>query len=193
MRGLQFQLEERIGALSSVPDELERLARLVRIKNDADAAIGEHIGRPSVPGNIGEYAAAEVFAIQLMTSRSHPGHDGVLTAGPVAGKTVNIKTYGRHESVLDISRHPCDYCLVLAGPAGRARVLPWVIDPVFLFEREHLAATPMARGVKICAATSVRQADRETARVFPPQQAPPLQLAESQLASRALFSPMQAT
>ena len=35
---------------------------------------------------------------------------------------------------------------------------------------------------------SVRKADWEAARVFPPQQAPPLQLSESQLAQLALFS-----
>jgi hypothetical protein len=44
--------------------------------------------------------------------------------GGLAGKTVNIKTYSRHESVLDISPHPCNYYLVLTGPAGQARVLP---------------------------------------------------------------------
>ena len=37
-----------------MPDELERLAALVRIKNDADAAIAALIGRPSASGNIGE-------------------------------------------------------------------------------------------------------------------------------------------
>jgi hypothetical protein len=64
-------------------------------------------------------------------------------------------------------------------------VLPWVIDSVFLFESEGLVATLTARKVKIGIATSVRKADWEAARVFPPQQAPPLQLSESQL---ALFS-----
>jgi hypothetical protein len=87
----------------SVPDELERLAALVRIKNDADAAIAELIGRPSASGNISEFVAAKVFAIQLITSGSHPGHDGVFAAGSLVGKTVNIKTYSRHEFVLNIS------------------------------------------------------------------------------------------
>lgn len=86
-----------------MPDDLERLAELVRIKNNADLAIAQLIGRPSTPGNIGEFVAASVFAIRLMTSGSHPGYDGVFQAGHFAGKTVNIKTYSRHESVLDIS------------------------------------------------------------------------------------------
>ena len=34
-------------------------------------------------------------------------------------QTVNIKTYGRHESVLDISAYPCDCYLVLTDPPGR--------------------------------------------------------------------------
>ena len=171
-----------------MPDDLDRLAGLVRIKNNADAAIAELIGRPSAPGNIGEFGAARVFAIQLMPSGSHPGYDGVFTVGPLDGKTVNIKTYSRHESVLDLSPHPCDYYLVLTGPAGQARVLPWVIDSVFLFERERLLTTLTARKVKIGIATSVRKADWEAARVFPPQQAPPLQLSKSQLTQLALFS-----
>jgi len=49
-------------------DALERLAGLVQVKNSADAAIGELIGRPSAPGNIGEFVAAAVFHIELMTS-----------------------------------------------------------------------------------------------------------------------------
>ena len=92
------------------------------------------------------------------------------------------------QSVLDISPHPCDYYLVLTGPAGQARVLPWVIEPVFLFERKPLLAALTAREVKIGIATSISKADWETARVFPPQQASPLQLSESQLAQLALFS-----
>jgi hypothetical protein len=169
-----------------MPD-LERLAEFVRIKNDADAAIAELIGRPSSPGNIGEFVAARVFAIQLMTSGSHPAYDGVFTAGPLAGKTVNIKTYSRHESVLDISPHPCDYYLVLTGPAGQARVLPWVIDSVFLFQREELLAVLTAGGVRIGTATSVRKAEWEAARVFPPPQAPRLRLSEYQVSQLALF------
>ena len=163
-------------------------AELVRIKNNADAAIAELIGRPSAPGNIGEFVAATVFAVRLMTSGSHPGYDGVFTAGALAGKTVNIKTYSRHESVLDISPHPCDYYLVLTGPAGQASVLPWVIDSVFLFQREALLPALTARGVKIGVATSVRKADWEAARIFPPSRAPRLHLSESQLAQPALFS-----
>jgi hypothetical protein len=67
-------------------DAFERLAGLVQVKNSADAAIAELIRRPSAPGNIGEFVAAAVFAIELMTSGSHPGHDGMFTTGSLAGR-----------------------------------------------------------------------------------------------------------
>lgn len=71
-------------------DELVRLAELIRVKNEADLAIAQLIGRPCERGNIGELVAARVFAIRLMTSGSHPGHDGAFQDGPLAGKTVNV-------------------------------------------------------------------------------------------------------
>jgi hypothetical protein len=49
------------------------------------------------------------------------------------------------------------------------------------------------RGVKVGVATSVRKADWEAARIFPPQQASLLQLSKPQLAWLALFSPTPAT
>jgi hypothetical protein len=172
-----------------VPEELERLAELVRAKNEADLAIAQLIGRPCERGNLGEFVASKIFAIRLMPSGSHPGHDGVFQEGPLAGKTVNVKTYGRHESVLDISVHPCDYSLVMTGPPGQSRMLPWVIDSVFLLTNEQLLGRLRARGVKIGTATSVRKADWEAARIFPPHRTSPIQLSDRQLAWLALFSP----
>jgi hypothetical protein len=127
--------------------DLERLAELVQIKNDADLAIAQLIGRPSSPGNIGEFVAARVFDIELMRSGSHPGYDGVFLDGPLADKTVNIKTYSRHESVLDIGAHPCDFYLVLTGPPGQARNLPWVIESGLFVRSGASAGRPRrARG-----------------------------------------------
>jgi hypothetical protein len=170
-------------------EDLDRLAELVQIKNDADLAIAQLIGRPCASGNIGEFVAARVFGIELMRSGSHPGYDGIFRDGPLAGQTVNIKTYSRHESVLDISGHPCDYYLVLTGPIGQARNLPWVIDSVFLFDREQLLTRLRERAVKIGDATSVKKADWEAARIFPSGPAAPLQLSDRQLAWLRLFSP----
>ena len=119
-------------AVSQAPDSLDELAKLVREKNKADLPIAQLIGRPCLPGNIGAYMAALVFGIQLRDSGAHPGYDGLFQEGDLAGKTVNIKTYSRQEYVLDISPHPCDYDLVIAGPPGQARVRPWFIDAVYL-------------------------------------------------------------
>jgi hypothetical protein len=44
-----------------VDDGLERLAELVREKNEADLAIAQLIGRPCERGSIGEFVAASVF------------------------------------------------------------------------------------------------------------------------------------
>ena len=123
-----------------------------------------------------------------MTSGSHPGYDGVFQRGPLAGKTVNVKTYSRHELVLDISPHPCDYFLVLTGPPGRASVLPWVIDSVFLFEHQRLVADLASRSVKIGVATSVRKAYWASVQVYPPRPASPLQLTSDEIALLRLFS-----
>ena len=169
-------------------DGLKQLAELIAAKNEADRQIAALIGRPAAPGNIGEFVAARVLGIRLEISGSHPGYDGVFQIGPLANKTVNIKTYSRHESVLDISPHPSDYYLVLTGPPGQARILPWVIDSVFLFDRNQLITTLKSRSVKIGVATSVRNADWEAARIFPPRPFSPLHLTEPQTALLGLFT-----
>ena len=168
-------------AASQEADPLDELAKLVREKNKADLAIAELIGRPCLPGNIGEYIAARVFSIQLMHSGAHPGYDGLFQEGDLAGKTVNIKTYSRQEYVLDISQHPCDYYLVLAGPPGQARIRPWVVDAVYLLEREPLLVRLRQRGVKVGVATSVQKAVWDSARIFPPGPAVPYHLSFRQL------------
>lgn len=133
--------------------------------------------------------AARVFGIRLVESGNNPGFDGVFTEGPLSGKTVNIKTYSRHQSVLDIGPHPCDYFLVLSGPAGSARHLPWGIDSVFLFDSIHLLEGLRRRKVKIGVATSVLKLDWKAARIYPPSGASPLRLSEAQLEMLAPFTP----
>jgi hypothetical protein len=166
-------------AESQRTDALAELAELVRIKNEADLATAELIGRPCLPGNIGEYIAALVFGIQLMDSGAHPGYDGLFQEGDLSGKTVNIKTYSRHEYVLDISPHPCAYDL-LAGPPGQARIRPWAIDAVYLLERDGLLTKLRERGVKIGIATSVQKAVWDSARIFPSALSAPYHLTDRQ-------------
>jgi hypothetical protein len=169
-------------------NDVDQLVELIRVKNEADRRIAALIGRPAAPGNIGEFVAARVFGITLMSSGAHPGYDGVFQSEPLAGKTVNIKTYSRHESALDISPHASDYYLVLTGPPGQAKVLPWVIHSVFLFDHERLVSELTSRGVKIGVATSVRKADWEAARVYPPHPASPLHLTSRQTRLLGLFA-----
>jgi len=169
-------------------EDLERLAELIRVKNEADLAIARVLGRPALPGNIGEFVAARIFRVDLMAGGANPGYDGVFHDPPLAGKTVNIKAYSRNEWVLDISGHPCDYYLVLAGPPGQAPIRPWVINSVFLFDAQELLAVLRSRGVKIGVATSVRKEYWEAARIFPAHPGSPLKLTEVQLADLALFA-----
>lgn len=90
--------------------------------------------------------------------------------------------------MLDISPHSCDYYLVLAGPPGQARVRPWVIDTVYLLERERLLARLRERGVKIGIATCVQKAVWDSARIFPPAPSAPYRLTDRQHHLRSLFS-----
>jgi hypothetical protein len=84
----------------------------------------------------------------------------------------------------DDLRGQCAVCL--RQPQRRDRADQAAIRrPVFT---ERLLATLAARGVKIGIATSIRKADWEEARIFPPPQEPPLPLSESQLTRLALFS-----
>jgi hypothetical protein len=191
MRNLAFErmivAQARCGRWQ-LTDELERLAKLIQAKNEADQAIAELLGRPGLTGNIGEFIAARVFSIELEKAGSHPGYDGVFR-GPshLAGKTVNIKTYGRDERILDISDHHCDYYLVMTGPPGAAQHRPLVIDSVYLFDTADLLGRLRERGVKVGVATSLRRLDWDTAKIFPHQPSAPLRLSENQIASLALF------
>jgi hypothetical protein len=177
-----------MASVVGMDDEVRQLAGLVRVRNEVDHRISELLGRPATAGNIGEFVASRVFGIKLARSGSQAGYDGVFTGGPLAGRRVNIKAYGRHEGILDISPHPCECYLVLTGPAGPARKLPWVIDQVFLFDTELLLAALRERGVKIGVATSVRRHLWEAACVYPPNDRSPLRLTPRQQQLLALFA-----
>ena len=78
-------------------------------------------------------------------------------------------------------------------PGQAPAALPCVIDSIFLLNQRALLATLRARGVKIGAATSVRKAEWEAARIFPPHPASPIQLSDQQLACLSLFAPTPAS
>lgn len=122
---------------------IEQLAELLRKRATIDERIAQLVGRPALPGHIGEFIAAAIFAIDLNESASAAASDGRFTSGPLAGKSVNVKLYGKHEGLLDLPRdgtRTADYTLVLVGPrsaAGTSRgtTRPIAISAVYLFPK----------------------------------------------------------
>lgn len=169
------------------------LASLLAERNAVDATIAAIIGRPAQVGHLGEYVAGEIFGIQLEASAVQAGYDGRFRDGPLAGKTVNIKMYGKREGLLDINeKNVPDFYLVLAGPkssqlTSKGSTRPFVIKEVFLFDAPALIERVRERGVKIGVATSVISSEWEAALIFPPPSKAPLVLADYQLGLLRLF------
>jgi hypothetical protein len=174
--------------------QLRSLALLVEARNSIDSAIAELIGRPAGVGHIGEYVASVVFGIELETSAVKAGYDGRFMEGRLAGRTVNIKLYGKRESLLDINeRYVPEFYLVLTGPkanpgTSRLTTRPIVIDKVFLFDAQDLINAQITRGAKLGDASSVLSRQWSAARVYPRPETPPLQLSELQVSQLQLFS-----
>ena len=101
------------------------------------------------------------------------GFDGRFADGPLAGKTVNVKWYGKREGLLDINPDSApDYYLVMTGPkavamTSRGQTRPLVITEVFLFDGPALVERLRRLGVRLGVATGVRQHEWEAARVYP--------------------------
>ncbi len=134
-------------------NELERLAELLTKKRQIDSDISSIIRRPSLPSHIGEFIASRIFGIKLEVSATAKGIDGVFVEGPLNGKTVNVKLYGKQEGILDVTTHSlADYYLVLTGPksppvTSRGATRPLVIDHVNLFEMRTLVKS-LTRALK---------------------------------------------
>ena len=173
---------------------LERLSNLIRQRNENEVKIARIIGRPAQIGHVGEYLASAIFNIALEESATTPGYDGRFVEGPLAGKTVNVKTYGKREGILDInSGHLPDFFLVFTGSKSppensRGKTRPWIIDEVFLFCASSLVERLRERGVKIGIATSVRQAVWEASRIYPDNPNAPLNVTPEQEKMLDLFS-----
>jgi len=173
--------------------DLGRLAELLRQKNDIDGAIAAIIGRPALIGHVGEFIAASVFGISLHLAATNVGCDGRFHAGSLAGRSVNVKWYGKHEGLLDLSlKSPPDFYLVLAGPrsgavSSRGGTRPWLIRHVFLFEAKALHQALAARGVKLGTATSVAATLWQAAEVYPTARNATLRTTTAQREARALF------
>jgi len=184
---------DRMGTAGDSSTDLERLSDLIRQRNENEVEITRIIGRPAQIGHIGEYLAAAIFNIALEDSANTAGFDGRFQECPFAGKTVNVKMYGKRESLLDINPdHVPDFFLVFTGPASvaassRNQTRPWIVAEVFLFSGPPLVARLRDRGVKIGIATSVRQADWDAARIYPAHPEAPLSITPDQEQTLGLF------
>ena len=175
-------------------EKLQRVATLIAQRNAIDDEIAAITGRPALAGHLGEWIAAEVFAIQLETSAVAKAIDGRFASGPLADCTVNIKWYGKREGLLDMTEDPTlDYYLVLTGPRGtapssRGSTRPMLIDAVYLFEAQPLLETLRSRRVKIGVATSVIASLWDGAELFPDQRNFTIPISREQRAALATFS-----
>ena len=173
--------------------DLQRLAELIRARNATEVEITRIIDRPAQIGHIGEYIASRVFDIVLERSAVNPGSDGRFSSGPLAGKSINVKMYGKREGLLDIRpEYLPDYFLVLTGPKSTAidskgRPRPWGVNEVFLFEAQPLIDRLRDRGVKLGVATSVREVEWKAARIYPVSSGSPLTLTQAQQDAIRLF------
>ena len=178
---------------------LSQLAELIKARNEVERGIAEVIGRPGLIGHVGEFIASEIFSIELLESASHKGIDGHFVAGPLAGKSVNVKWYPKLESLLDITPdHLPDYYLVLTGPrtvagSSRGSTRPWTITSAFLFDTRKLMPQLWARGIKIGIATSVRRQYWDDAEIYPCAVNGALTLTDAQRSMLAMFADTQCT
>ena len=173
--------------------DLAKLAALISRKNAVAEEIAAIIRRPALIGHVGEYIASRIFGIYLEESAVSKGIDGRFADGPLAGASVNIKWYTKHEGLLDITPEALpDYYLVLAGPkapavSSRGSIRPWLIRSVFLFDAKVLVKKLEERPVKIGVATSVTRAVWQEAEVYPTQRSGELILTEEQREILLLF------
>jgi hypothetical protein len=174
-------------------DTLKQVADLIARRNEIDTEIAAITGRPALAGHLGEWIAAEIFAIDLEASAVAKAIAGHFTSEPLAGCTVNIKWYGKLEGLLDVTEDPSLDYLVLTGPRGvaassRGTTRPMLIDAVYLFEAESLLETLRGRGIKIGVATSVISGLWSAAELFPEQRNFVLPVSREQHTALAMFS-----
>ena len=173
--------------------DLENLSEILKKRNVLDDEISRIIGYPAEKGHIGEFIASRIFNITLNKSATQAGHDGIFSEGHLRGKTVNVKYYGKRESILDMkSEFPIDYYLVLTGPktapaSSRGTTRPFIIKSVFLFNTQRLHEE-LKGNVKLGIATSVRQRLWKEAELYPNQTSKLLILNETQRSNLELFA-----
>ncbi len=174
-------------------NNLDKLANLLSEMNAIGDRISEITQRPATIGHTGKYIASAIFDIELEESAVAKGYDGHFRSGALAGKTVNIKWYGKLEYTLDITPDsPPNYYLVMTGPramSSRGGIRPWVINYVFLFNGAELLIELKARGVKMGVATSVRQHEWQAAEIYPNKRSMVYRMTDEQMAQVLAFDP----
>jgi hypothetical protein len=174
-------------------NDLVHFAELIKQRNAVERKITAIIGRPATTGHLGEYIASQIFRIRLAGSASQKDIDGQFQDGPLAGHSVNVKFYPKHDGLLAISANmSSDFILVLAGPksppaSSRGQFRPCVIESVFLFDTIVLIDDLQRRGAKFGPATSIKQHYWQTAEIYPMQRSNLLLLSEEQRQLLALF------
>jgi len=175
-------------------DALVDVAELLNQRNRIDEQIASIIARPMTSGHLGEWIASRIFDIELETSATARGIDGRFRSGPLAGKTVNVKWYLKHEGLLDVAKSAeADYYLVLAGPrvpatSSRGAHRPWTIHAVYLVDTLALMPELVARGVDIGVATSVRRSMWQASEIYPDPNNAALPLDNDQRSLLGLFA-----
>jgi hypothetical protein len=150
---------------------LKSIAMLLQSRNDIDARIADIVGRPMAHGHLSDWIAAQIFDIELEPA-ANKAVDGWFRSGPLAGRTVNVKHYTRHDGLLDMTESDeLDYYLVMTGPRSAARSAgthrPWSIDHVYLFDAFDLIASLRTFMRRIGVSTSVRDEFWGAAEVYP--------------------------
>lgn len=174
-------------------NELESLASLLARRNALESEIVRLIDRPATRGHIGEFIASHIFDIELEQSASNKICDGHFRSGPLAGKSVGVRFYGKQEGVLAVEKaDQPDYFLVMtgakrvsAGSEGLAR--PSVITAAYLFDGKEDAESIRERGVQFGVAASIPQPLWDQAQIFPSQNNPRLLLSREQKGLLGLF------
>lgn len=152
---------------------VHKIASLLHERNVIDEKIAAVIDRPMTAGHLGEWIAAQAFDIELETSAVTAAIDGRFRAGPLQGRTVNVKWYLKREGLIDMTESPTlDYYLILAGPASAAMSSrggrrPWCIETVYLFDAKQLLDEQQTRRVNTGIASSVRAAQWAAAEIYP--------------------------
>ena len=176
-----------------IQTDLYKLADLLSQMNSIGERVSAITQRPATIGHAGEYIASQVFDIELEESAVAKGIDGRFRSGQLAGRTVNVKWYGKLEYMLDINPKALpDFFLVMTGPKARepvskGSIRPWLIEFVFLINAAELMIELEVRGVKIGVATSVRKHEWQVAEIYPNKRSMVYRMTDKQMGMLSAF------